>query len=242
MGGGPDAGRRRSPTAASGHRGVPAYGGLEDGRRRRRTEYAGRRLFAEERGPLDVAVFAGRVRTGPGARIAASLLEILAAALDGMWMSGAAAAAVVAVTADVQAGSRLVETDTVVHPGTALDLSLRGRSRWRPAYRAPSRPTRTVSLGGRASVMAAGGVGLGLAHVLTVGDGAQDPWSAGRRARPVRPGLTFTHTPQVPLDDVAGGFAGLRRRDIGYCPRGGPWSVRMRTFGPCVPGEIGVQW
>ncbi|MFI7542347.1 hypothetical protein [Actinoplanes sp. NPDC049599] len=69
----------------------------------------------------DGAVFAERVGAGPGVRGAAVVLGTLAVALGGMWV---AVAVVNAVTGDVPAGSRLVETDTVVHLGMALDLSL----------------------------------------------------------------------------------------------------------------------
>jgi hypothetical protein len=54
-------------------------------------------------------------------RIAAALLAGLALALGAMWVYFAIHNA---VTGDVPAGSRLVETDTIVHLGIALDLAL----------------------------------------------------------------------------------------------------------------------
>jgi hypothetical protein len=54
-------------------------------------------------------------------RSVAGILGVLAAALGGMWVYFAIHNA---VTGDVPTGSRLVETDTVVHLGMALDLTL----------------------------------------------------------------------------------------------------------------------
>jgi hypothetical protein len=54
-------------------------------------------------------------------RTIAGILAVLAVALGGMW---AYFAVHNAVTGDVPPGSQLVETDTVVHLGMALDLSL----------------------------------------------------------------------------------------------------------------------
>jgi hypothetical protein len=59
--------------------------------------------------------------TSTRSRIAAALLAVLAVALGGMWVYFAVHNA---VTGDVPAGSRLVETDTIVHLGMALDLAL----------------------------------------------------------------------------------------------------------------------
>ena len=70
---------------------------------------------------LDVAAVANRLGSGARVRGAAVVLGILAVALGGMWVYFALRNA---VTGDVPAGSRLVETDTVVHLGMALDLSL----------------------------------------------------------------------------------------------------------------------
>ncbi|GAB3263083.1 hypothetical protein [Nocardioides dilutus] len=54
-------------------------------------------------------------------RGAAGVLGVLAAALGGMWVYFALDNA---LTGDVPAGSQLVETDTIVHLGMALDLTL----------------------------------------------------------------------------------------------------------------------
>jgi hypothetical protein len=60
---------------------------------------------------------------GPRTRVrgTAAILGVLAVALGGMWIYFAVDNA---VTGDVPAGSRLVETDTIVHLGMALDLAL----------------------------------------------------------------------------------------------------------------------
>jgi hypothetical protein len=60
---------------------------------------------------------------GPRTRVrgTAAILGVLAIALGGMWIYFAVDNA---VTGDVPAGSRLVETDTIVHLGMALDLVL----------------------------------------------------------------------------------------------------------------------
>ncbi|WP_350275700.1 hypothetical protein [Kribbella sp. HUAS MG21] len=63
----------------------------------------------------------GPAATGTRSRIAAALLAVLATALAGMWVYFALDNA---ITGDVAGGSRLVETDTVVHLGIALDLAL----------------------------------------------------------------------------------------------------------------------
>jgi hypothetical protein len=70
---------------------------------------------------LDVTAFADRARVGFGFRGAAAVLGVLAVALGGMWTYFAADNA---FTGDVPAGSQLVETDTIVHLGMALDLTL----------------------------------------------------------------------------------------------------------------------
>jgi hypothetical protein len=56
-----------------------------------------------------------------GARIVAGILGVLAISLGALWSY---AAVDNAVTGEIPAGSRLVETDTVVHLGMALDLVL----------------------------------------------------------------------------------------------------------------------
>jgi hypothetical protein len=66
-------------------------------------------------------VLAPDLRYGVRVRGAASVLGVLAAALGGMWVYFAVDNA---VTGDIPAGSQLVETDTVVHLGMALDLTL----------------------------------------------------------------------------------------------------------------------
>jgi hypothetical protein len=70
-----------------------------------------------------LAVTVPRIEPRPVARsrVAAALLGLLAVALGGMWVWFAVHNA---VTGEVPAGSRLVETDTVVHLGMALDLAL----------------------------------------------------------------------------------------------------------------------
>jgi hypothetical protein len=69
---------------------------------------------------LDVAVVAARLRRTRG-RIVAGILGVLTVALAAMWIYFAANNA---VTGEVPAGSRLVETDTIVRLGIALDLTL----------------------------------------------------------------------------------------------------------------------
>ena len=54
-------------------------------------------------------------------RVSAGLLGLLAVALAAMWLYVSVANA---VTGDVPAGSRLVESDTIVHLGIALDLAV----------------------------------------------------------------------------------------------------------------------
>lgn len=70
---------------------------------------------------LDVGVFASRFSPRTRVRTAASMLGALALGLGGMWVCLALDNA---ITGDVPAGSRLVETDTVVRLGMALDLAL----------------------------------------------------------------------------------------------------------------------
>ena len=70
---------------------------------------------------LDVPAFAAQARPRTRSRWAAVVLGLLAVALGGMW---AYFAVHNAVTGEVPAGSRLVESDTVVHLGMALDLVL----------------------------------------------------------------------------------------------------------------------
>ena len=70
---------------------------------------------------IDLAVVGHRLGGGVHTRGAAVVLGLLAAALGGMWIYAAIANA---VTGDVPAGSQLVETDTIVHLGMALDLTL----------------------------------------------------------------------------------------------------------------------
>lgn len=69
----------------------------------------------------DVAALAERFPTPGRVRGAAIVLGVLAAALGAMWVY---VALDTAITGDVPAGSRLVETDTVVHLGMALDLTI----------------------------------------------------------------------------------------------------------------------
>jgi len=70
---------------------------------------------------INVAGFAEMVHTGVQVRGAAVVLGVLATALGGMWVY---AALDNALTGAIPAGSQLVETDTIVHLGMALDLTL----------------------------------------------------------------------------------------------------------------------
>ncbi len=70
---------------------------------------------------LDLHALATRFEPPTGVRAVALILGVLAAALGGMW---AYLAIDNAVTGDVPNGSRLVETQAVVHLGMALDLTL----------------------------------------------------------------------------------------------------------------------
>jgi hypothetical protein len=70
---------------------------------------------------LDVAALADRFGARTRLRTIAGILGVLAAALGGMWVYVGVDSA---VTGDVPPGSRLVESDTVVHLGMALDLTL----------------------------------------------------------------------------------------------------------------------
>lgn len=70
---------------------------------------------------INVAEFAEMVRTGEQVRGAAVVLGVLATALGGMWVYVALDNA---LTGAIPAGSQLVETDTIVHLGMALDLAL----------------------------------------------------------------------------------------------------------------------
>jgi hypothetical protein len=70
---------------------------------------------------LDAGAVTPRLAGWPGARAAAVLLGVLAVSLGALWSY---AAVHNAVTGEIPAGSRLVETDTVVHLGMALDLVL----------------------------------------------------------------------------------------------------------------------
>jgi hypothetical protein len=70
---------------------------------------------------LDLNALAVRFGPRTRARTIAGILGVLAAALGGMWIYIAADNAVTGV---VPTGSKLVETDTVVHLGMALDLTL----------------------------------------------------------------------------------------------------------------------
>jgi hypothetical protein len=72
-------------------------------------------------GSLDLTALADRFHPRTRVRPIAGTLGVLAAALGGMWVYFAIDNA---VTGDVPTGSRLVETDTVVHLGMALDLTL----------------------------------------------------------------------------------------------------------------------
>ena len=70
---------------------------------------------------LDVAGIGARFARPALGRLIGAVLALLAAGLGGLWVS---AAARFAVTGEVPAGSALVEADTVVHLGIALDLTL----------------------------------------------------------------------------------------------------------------------
>lgn len=70
---------------------------------------------------LEVAVFAARAHAGPSVRGAAVVLAVLAVALGGMWVYFALDNA---FTGAIPAGSRLVESASIVHLGMALDLTL----------------------------------------------------------------------------------------------------------------------
>lgn len=70
---------------------------------------------------LDISALARRFHARTKVRTVAGILGLLAAALGGMW---AYLAMDNAMTGDVPTGSKLVETDTVVHLGMALDLTL----------------------------------------------------------------------------------------------------------------------
>jgi hypothetical protein len=70
---------------------------------------------------LDRIALAEGFHPGTRVRSIAGILGVLAVALGGMWVYFAVDNA---VTGDVPTGSRLVETDTVVHLGMALDLTL----------------------------------------------------------------------------------------------------------------------
>jgi hypothetical protein len=70
---------------------------------------------------IDVEAVAGRFSARTRVRTIAGVLGVLAVALGGMWVYFAAD---YAVSGDLPAGSQLVETDTIVHLGIALDLTL----------------------------------------------------------------------------------------------------------------------
>ena len=70
---------------------------------------------------IDVASVAERISHRSPVRAIAGILGALAVGLGGMWIYFAVNNA---VTGNVPAGSQLVETDTIVHLGMALDLSL----------------------------------------------------------------------------------------------------------------------
>jgi hypothetical protein len=70
---------------------------------------------------LDLQAVVDRFGDRTPARVVAGILGVLAAALGGMWIYVAADNA---ITGNVPVGSRLVETDTIVHLGMALDLTL----------------------------------------------------------------------------------------------------------------------
>jgi hypothetical protein len=82
---------------------------------------AGLGAFVFSLATLDVAGVASHFGPRTPVRTIATLLGLLAAALGGMWLCLAVDNA---ITGDVPAGSRLVETDTVVRLGIALDLTL----------------------------------------------------------------------------------------------------------------------
>jgi hypothetical protein len=70
---------------------------------------------------LDVPAIGARFARRTPARLIAAVLALLAAGLGGLWVSAAARSA---ATGEVPAGSALVEPDTVVRLGMALDLTL----------------------------------------------------------------------------------------------------------------------
>ena len=70
---------------------------------------------------MDPAGIPGRFGARTPVRVISGVLAVLALGLGGMWVY---AAARFAVTGDVPAGSALVETDSIVHLGIALDLAL----------------------------------------------------------------------------------------------------------------------
>jgi len=70
---------------------------------------------------IDVTSVAERFSSRSPVRAVAGILGALAVGLGGMWISFAVNNA---ETGNVPAGSQLVETDTIVHLGMALDLSL----------------------------------------------------------------------------------------------------------------------
>lgn len=70
---------------------------------------------------LDLTALADRFDPHTKVRTIAGILGVLGTALGAMWVY---AGVDNAVTGDLPAGSRLVETDTVVHLGMALDLTL----------------------------------------------------------------------------------------------------------------------
>jgi hypothetical protein len=70
---------------------------------------------------VDIAAVRDLVDTCGPLRPVAGILGLLAIALGSMWVFFAVHNA---VTADMPSGSRLVETDTIVHLGMALDLAL----------------------------------------------------------------------------------------------------------------------
>ncbi|NPC45110.1 hypothetical protein [Nocardioides sp. zg-1230] len=70
---------------------------------------------------LDADELANRFGMKTPVRVVGSILALLAVSLGGLWVYWALDNA---VTGDVPAGSRLVETDLVVHLGMALDLAL----------------------------------------------------------------------------------------------------------------------
>lgn len=70
---------------------------------------------------LDVDVLGSRFHGRTASRVVAGSLGVLGVALGGMWVYVALDNA---VTGNLPAGSRLVETDAVVHLGMALDLTL----------------------------------------------------------------------------------------------------------------------